>query len=416
VSRAPLRRRLFRTLFLVALLPAGLTLVLGALVLREIVGTTGSAGPWLAVAETGRELLDLLREADPSPELADAAAAHRAVLSESVRLSAVLTLLGERIVVLIPVAAFVLMVLVAAVAAAATHRLAGSLAAPAEELAGWIRSLGAGIPLPPDGPGSRKEPAEFQALRAGLREAEHRLAEARRKEAERIRERSWAEMSRRVAHEIKNPLTPMRMAAERVAGSDDTRSAEAGRILLEEIGRLDGLARTFSHFGRPVEGPAAPVDLVELLAGLAGRFEDREVAVEMEESTGPLVVLGHLEALERVVRNLVNNALESRTEGAPAGRSRPGGEAPSDGPCVRVRLHREAGDAVIRVEDRGPGIPPELVDRIWEPDFTTRRKGTGLGLPLVRQAVRSHGGRVEVSNLPEGGARFEVRLPLEAPP
>ncbi len=425
-----LRRRLFRALFLAALIPAGITLVLGVLLLREVIATTGSAGPWMAVADSGRVLLEMVQARGPDPELAEAAARHREVLSESVRLSQVYALLGERVVLLIPATALLLLGLVAVVAAVASRRLASWLAAPAEELADWIRQLGTGEPLPAHTPGRGGAVEEFQVLRSGLREAAVRLEEARHREVERARARSWAEMARRVAHEIKNPLTPMRMAAERISRSPDPDSAEAGEILLEEIGRLDRLARSFSQFGRPVEGPPAAVDLVELLEGLVRRLQVDGTPIELDTIDDAVLVEGHLDALERVVRNLVSNALEAQAlpgggrEGSEAGHpsagqavrgedgveADPSGDAPAP---VRIRLRSDDEEAVITVDDDGPGIPPELLDRIWEPDFTTRRRGTGLGLPLVRQAVRTHGGEVTATNRPEGGARFEIRLPLD---
>lgn len=420
------RRRLFWSLFLVALIPAAATMGLGVLLLREVVASTGSAGPWTAVAESGRELLALLASLDAPPEVAVAAERHRSVLSESLRLSQVYALLGERIAVLIPLAGILLLGLVAFVAAAATHRLARSLAAPAEELADWIRRLGSGEPLPPkDADPEASEASEFRLLRRGLRQAEVQLARARRAEVEQARLESWTEMARRVAHEIKNPLTPMRMAAERVSRSSEPASAEAGGVLLEEIARLDDLARSFARFGRPVEGRPAPVDLRELLLNLVRRMEVEGAPVAFQGPRGPVMVRGHLDALERMVQNLVTNALEAQDLlPAPRDGRRRESEAPShadgekgthDPSPVRIRLLVDEDHAHIHVEDRGPGIPAEILDRIWEPEFTTRRRGTGLGLPLVLQTIRSHGGRVVAENRLEGGARFRVQLPLDPP-
>lgn len=447
---AGLRRRLFWSLFLSALIPAGLTLLGGSLVLRELVAQTGSAGPWAAVAESGRELLDLLRTSQASADLMAAAERHREVLSESLRLSQLYALVGERIIFLTPLAGLALLALVGVVAALATRKLASGLAAPAEELAEWIRRLGAGEPLPsPDETGHQREVAEFRALRTGLRDAAERLEEAHHRELEQARARSWSDMARRVAHEIKNPLMPMRMAAERVAGARDPALAEAGTILLEEVHRLDELARAFSQFGRPVEGPAAAVDLRELLQGLDRRL-GLDDGLSLELPADPVWVMGHVEALERVFRNLVSNALEAQAvpgTSRPAGRSahRPapgppsgtgsgsdggypvappswGGEADAwngevkQSEPVRIRLLQAGNRARVVITDRGPGIDPDYLDRIWEPDFTTRRKGTGLGLPLVRQVVEHHGGRVTAGNRRDGGALFQVDLPLVAPP
>jgi signal transduction histidine kinase len=106
---------------------------------------------------------------------------------------------------------------------------------------------------------------------------------------------------------------------------------------------------------------------------------------------------GYFDALERAFRNLVVNALEAQED---------------RGGRVDIFVERENGFAVVRVEDSGPGVPPELIDDIWRPDVTTKSRGTGLGLAIVRQTVTYHDGTVEVRNRPEGGASFRVRLPL----
>ncbi len=400
-----LRNRLLATLILVALIPAAVTLATGSWALREVVVATGSAGAWDEVAASGRQLLDELEAHPPgtlSPELTVAASRHRDQLGASIRLSRMYALLGERLLFLIPAFSLGLLLLVAGVAVWAANSIARRIAAPAEELAGWTRLLGAGSPLPPpdEGAGAR-ELREFALLRESLRQMARTLEENRARELQQARTQSWSEMARRVAHEIKNPLMPMRMAADRVAASGDERAAESGRILLEEIDRLDALARSFSHFGRPAEGPMSEVDLEELLRSVIRRAESPETPVLLRPMEGSLRIHGHLDALERVFRNLIVNAQEASLlaagEGAPA----------------PVEVEAGGGERWVEVSvmDRGPGIPGEHLGRIWDPDFTSKRRGTGIGLPLVRQAVRAHGGEVWAANRLEGGAEFRVRLP-----
>ena len=208
--------------------------------------------------------------------------------------------------------------------------------------------------------------------------------------------RSWTEMARRVSHEIKNPLTPMRMAAATLTRDDDGAGAEAGRILLEEIERLDEMARTFAQYGRMPEGPRSRIDVPELLSLVAGQHASPSIPVDVQGPEG-ISIDGHYDALERAFRNLVLNAVEAQ-EG-------------EDG-RVLIRVREEGTQAVIHVEDRGPGIPPDLLERIWDPDVTTKSRGTGLGLAIVRQTIRHHDGDVTASNRPDGGAVFEIRLPL----
>jgi len=399
-----LRGRLFLVLAAVAILPAALALGSGALVLREFVLATGTAGPWQEVASSGRTLLDAVAALEnPTPEVLSAAALHQEGLAESVRFSNLYALLSERILALLPFFAIGLLAVAAGLALVAANWLSRSFSRPVEELLVWTRHLGAARKLPPTrGAGASRDLAEFVALRKALRSTEEQLEEARQQEAERIRYRSWAEMARKVAHEIKNPLTPMSLAARTVAGSQDPLVSQAGDVLREEIRRLDTLARSFAQFGRPPEGPASPVDLGELLSSLALRLSTEDTPIVFKGPARGIEVAGHLDALERVARNLLANAQESS---APLAASR-GAPAP-----VEVRLTSLRSGIEIQVLDRGPGIPPDLLPRIWEPEFTTRRRGTGLGLALVRQAVQAHGGQVRASNREGGGAVFTVTLP-----
>lgn len=398
------RGRILLALLLAAIVPSGALLVVGTAALREAVESTGSAGAWDQVARSGQELFDELSTVDdPSPELLSIAQQHRDELAESVRLSHAYGFLVERFLALLPALAVVLLVLVGALALLAANRFSRDFSKPVDEVVAWTRALGSGEPLPgPDRGRGRPEMREFTILKEALRETADRLEVARLREADRIRTQSWTEMARRVAHDLKNPLTPMRMAAERVAGAEDPKVAEAGEVLREEIDRLDALARTFSQFGRPPEGPTAPVDLRELLSTIARRLSTAEIPVEFRGPDHPLEVRGHLEALERIARNLVANAQEATVQG-------PGGRP------VEIVLRPLETGAEIRVLDRGPGIPESMLSRIWQPEFTSKTRGTGLGLALVGQAVRAHGGEVSAANREGGGAEFVIRLPFRPP-
>ena len=410
---ATLRTRLFVALLLAAVIPSGLLLLGGTLIFREGVVATGTAGPWGAVAESGTELLDRLDEEALDPETAAAAEAHRTDLSESVRLSRLFALVGERVLFLLPAVGVGLLLVAAAIALLAANRVSRTLSTPLRELVEWTRVLGQGgalpEPLPATDPDARLAGIrEFQELRDALRTMAGELEEARKRELQQERARSWSEMARRVAHDLKNPLTPMSMAARRVADSDDPALAEAGQILREEIGRLDELARSFAQFGRPPDGPPSEVDPGELLEGLHRRLELNRIGEGADSETVRLLrsdevasirILGHPTALERALRNLVANALDAARA---SGTSEP----------VEIHLERWGDDGVrIRILDRGPGLPEGAESRIWEPDFTTKRRGTGLGLPMVRQVVLAHGGRVEALNRQGGGAEFRIDLP-----
>jgi signal transduction histidine kinase len=412
-----LRGRLFVALFLTAAVPTGLLLVAGALAFREVVVVTGSAGPWDQVAESGRELLDrVIDDPEADPMLVRAAERHREQLSESVRFSRLYAFLGGRVLLLLPVVAGGLFVMAAGLSLWSAKQVSRSLSRPVGEIVRWTEAMGRGEALPPPDPVREdREIREVRSLRAALRGMEAELRNARARELREARTRSWTEMARRIAHDLKNPLTPMQMAARTAASSSDPGAAQAGEVLLEEIARLDELSRSFAQFGRPPEGPPSAVDLSELLVHLVRRIDPDGEALELHVPPGNARVEGHPVALERVIRNLVVNALDATAavEGADALAGRPSGpgrdrvrvELVADGIASPAQVH-------VRVLDRGPGLPPEGEERIWDPEFTTKRRGTGLGLPLVRQVVEAHGGLVRAWNRSGGGAAFEVSLPL----
>jgi signal transduction histidine kinase len=402
-------------------IPSGLLLTGGFLAFREVVVITGSAGPWGRVAESGSLLLDELEQAPPGPQDLDRLAqAHRRELSESVRYSRIYALMGERILFLLPLAAFGLLLLAGVLAFWVANAFSRRISHPVESLVRWTKRVGQGKRLPPPTLEEASGPPEFKALRHALRRMEAELLEARRKAVERARLRSWTEMARRLAHDLKNPLTPMTLAARTVAGASDPAVREAGSILLEEIEHLDEMSRSLADFARVPEGPPSRVDLGELLESLAGRMGQDPVPVELHLPPVSVMVDGHPLILERVVRNLVVNAQEAVLDSAgrlsPDTTPAPFPERTKALPPVEVHLALEGPRGVLRVLDRGPGLPPGDQERIWDPEFTTRRKGTGLGLPLVRQAVEAHRGQVVALDRDGGGAEFRLSLPLAISP
>lgn len=419
--------RLFLAMVAVAVVPALVALGLGAVALREVGSSTGTLGAWDAVAGTGRELLEAV-DTSPDPAVRAAAERHREALSASVRWSRLYALVTERLLGLLPLAALVAGVVIAALSAWAARGIARGVARPVSELVDWTGRIGRGERLPPD-PGGGGGAAELRQLRDALRSMAADLEGARRREVESARLRAWTEMARRLAHELKNPLTPMRMAAAALARRPDPATAEPAAVLMEEIDRLDEMARSFAQLGRLPEGPPSEIDLVELAHAVAARYGDgparilvrvgggsdgpvqdgprdgRGPAPALGESAAEAVpahpwVVGHYELLLRAVQNLVVNAVEAQ-----------GGEG-----TVEVVVRAEDGGAVLEVLDRGPGVPVDLRGEVWRPDVTTKSHGTGLGLALVRQAATAHGGRAEVDERPGGGARFRLVLPAEPRP
>jgi len=391
------QRRILLALMGVGLVPAVLLLLVGTISVRLAVSTTGTAGPWSSLAESGQLLFDAVADAEVTDTgVIQAAEAHREALSRSLRFSQVFELVADRILTLLPLLALVLAIIIGGLSYWVARQLSRGFSRPINELVGWTELIGKGVPLPPPTPSDARGVQEFALLRDALRTMAKELEEGRREAIQAAKLRSWTEMARGVAHELKNPLTPMRMAATTVSGMEDIAAREAGAVLLEEITRLDEMARTFSQFGKMPEGPPSEVDMTELLQLLIQQHEGVGPSLTFRPPIDLPLITAHYDALLRCFRNLLLNAMD----------------AAGDGGKVELRAWLDAGFVKVEIRDTGPGLPPEKLEDIWEPDFTTKSRGTGLGLPMVRQTIAAHRGRVEGRNIPEGGAVFLVELPV----
>lgn len=402
--RTSLERRLFAWLLVLALLPPlvvmGVAVGVGAGSLEWI----GTLGPWDEVAQSGR---DLFQAAEPAaahdPRLASALERHRSQLSESLVQARRWSFLGHRLASAMPLAAALFALVMALLVFWLSRHLARQLARPISELVVWADRMARGEPLPPEVSREKGEVREVGALRGALRTASVQIIEGRARALEAERMRAWGEMARRVAHEMKNPLTPLRLAAHRLGRlAADPAVAEVVTVINEETERLEDLSRQFSALGRPSSGPPSEVDLAELLEALLASDVPPAVQRSLDSPPSLPLIQGHYDALVRSFRNLLRNAVEA---------------VASKGDQGAITLHIAArnGGVAVTVADNGPGIPPDRAERIFEPDFTMKAGGTGLGLAVVRQVVGAHGGRVQAQNRPEGGAEFEVWLPLRLP-
>lgn len=390
------RHRILLALVGVGLVPAVILLLIGTYLAQASVGAAGTAGPWSSVAESGQALLDAVAEAQVGDStVTAAAAAHGQALSNSLRLSQVFELIADRVLALLPLVALALAILIGGLSFWVARQLSRGFSRPIQDLVGWTELIGKGTPLPGPGPADSRGVQEFTLLRRALRTMAEDLATGRKEAIQAAKLRSWTEMARRVAHEIKNPLAPMRMAATTVSRSQEGPAQEAGEVLLEEIQRLDEMARTFAQFGRMPEAPPSEVDIPELLRSLIDQHEAVGSKLTLDASDDLPLVEGHLDALLRCFRNLLLNAMEAAGE---------------EGEVI-IRAWMEEGWIKVELRDSGPGLPSENLEEIWEPEFSTKSSGTGLGLPMVRQTIAAHGGTVVGRNNPEGGAVFLVELP-----
>ncbi|MDZ7269675.1 MAG: ATP-binding protein [candidate division KSB1 bacterium] len=214
---------------------------------------------------------------------------------------------------------------------------------------------------------------------------------------------AWREVARQVAHEIKNPLTPIQLALYRVRQRLDESTAaqpavqESFQSIAEELASLRHLAEEFSEFARLPKADLQPGNLNEVVQLTARLFQgaggERQIKTELEPDIPPRPF--DREQIKRLLNNLIKNALEAGFT--------PGG-------TITLRTQR-AGDKVrLIIADQGPGLPPDMLEKIFEPNFSTKRGGSGLGLTMVKRIVEEHGGTITVESAAGKGTTFTIVL------
>ena len=228
------------------------------------------------------------------------------------------------------------------------------------------------------------------------------------------REAAWGEVARRLAHEIKNPLTPIRLSAERMRhkllpamAEKDAQILDRGtETIVQQVEAMKEMVNAFSEYARAPRFEMSSVDLNKLVTEVAElyRAQDTRRRVRLTVTLDPGLdkVVADQGRLRQLLHNLLTNATEA-LEG------RRGGEI-----LVSTRVATRVGHEVaeIIVEDDGPGFQRDLIGQVFDPYVTTKAKGTGLGLAIVRKIVEEHGGHIEAENRAEGGARVRIDLPL----
>jgi len=218
---------------------------------------------------------------------------------------------------------------------------------------------------------------------------------------------AWGEMARQVAHEIKNPLTPMRLGVQHLRRAFRDGRSDFGQVLdtnvsrvLAEIDRLDGIARAFSRYGTApeVRGAPAPVDVGRVAADVValerlGSEGTVRWVLEVPGAGEGVVALAEAEELAKVLLNLLENArlAEART--------------------VTVTVAMTAAAVLVTVVDDGVGIAPDVLPRVFDPHFSTRTSGSGLGLAISRRLVEGWGGTIGLESAPGVGTTARVALP-----
>jgi len=284
--------------------------------------------------------------------------------------------------------------------------IAGRLDRPVRQLVRAVDAIGAGDA---DYTFPRATRDEFEQLEQAFSRLQRSLQLQQRRSVAAERIAAWREVARHVAHEVKNPLAPIRLTVENLirARRDDPALfdelfEEGATTILEEVDQLRQLVEEFSAFARLPAPKPRPVDLHRLIDGVADLYRSEpglEIRTEYDRRLPAAEV--DPDQLSRALKNIVGNAVEAMRE-----------LDPGEPRLLELRTRSEAGAFVIEVEDSGPGLSPEAQDRIFMPYFTTKGDGTGLGMAIAHRIVTEHGGNVSAENRDRSGARVSMRLPL----
>jgi len=416
------RTRLVLILSLFAIVPALLlTLLWSGTVSTALPLVTGRSA-WDSVAASGEKAIAAARQAPLTPSQRRAIDAHERELRLSVEQARRYSFLAARTVRVIAVGGILALLVLTGAASRVAGHLSRQLSRPLDELVRWTELIGHGEPLPPkpeptvvatqtNGAGgddattinvttSRVRGApEFETLRRSMREMVSELEHGRRQAVEAERLHAFRESARRVAHEIKNPLTPIRFALARLRGHAAQELQEDVTVIAMESDRLDRMARSFAEFGRLPEGPAAEIDMGELVRYTARSCVPSTIALDLQIDENLPRVHGHNGALAGALSNVLLNAVDASGE---SGRI-----------TVRATTARLEGQHAVRISvaDNGKGIATEKLETIWEPYVTNKPGGTGLGLAIARQAVWAHDGTVNATSTLGKGTEIQLTIP-----
>ena len=228
------------------------------------------------------------------------------------------------------------------------------------------------------------------------------------------RDAAWGEVARRLAHEIKNPLTPIRLSAERLRHkllpgmneADAQMLDRATSTIVQQVDAMKDMVNAFSQYARTPHMNVRSFVLNDLVAEVADlyRAQDPQITFRVQLDPGLRVVEADRDRIRQVLHNLIANAMEALE--------------PTGGGTIELLTQNDphvSGDyARVTIADTGPGFAPEILGRMFDPYVTTKTRGTGLGLAIVRKIVEEHAGRIEAENRAEGGARICFELPVKA--
>src|SRR3954467_9283192 len=419
------RTRLVLILSLFAIVPALVLTLLWSGTVSTALPFVTERSAWDSVAASGERAIAAARQAPLTAVQKRAIDAHERELRLSVEQARRYSFLAARTVRVVAIAGVLALLVLTGAASRVAGHLSRQLSRPLDELVRWTELIGHGEPLPPppeptvvttngqngvhgddattiEVTTSRVRGApEFETLRRSMREMVSELEHGRRQAVEAERLQAFRETARRVAHEIKNPLTPIRFALARLRGQAPDELQEDVDVIAMESERLDRMAKSFAEFGKLPEGPPSEVDMGELVRYTARSCVPPGIALDLQIDENLPRVHGHNSALAGALSNVLLNAVDASS---------------GHGHITVSARPAKVGerDAVkISVADDGKGIAPDSLERIWEPYVTNKPGGTGLGLSIARQAIWAHDGTVNATSTLGSGTQIEFIIPAD---
>ncbi|MXR36563.1 sensor histidine kinase [Craterilacuibacter sinensis] len=219
------------------------------------------------------------------------------------------------------------------------------------------------------------------------------------------RDAAWGEVAKRLAHEIRNPLTPIQLSAERMAmklspkleGADADLLARATDTIIKQVAALKGMVDAFRDYARAPRTKLVPLDLNEVVRAVLTLYEG-STPISLDLAAKPLKIMGDEALLRQVLHNLLLNARDATLDVGM--------------PIIHISSRNEERQARIVIEDNGSGFAADILTRAFEPYVTSKTKGTGLGLAVVKKIIEEHHGQITLANADTGGARILIALPL----
>ncbi|HEY3299605.1 MAG TPA: ATP-binding protein [Methylophilaceae bacterium] len=221
------------------------------------------------------------------------------------------------------------------------------------------------------------------------------------------RDAAWGEVARRLAHEIKNPLTPIQLSAERLehklvaklSGDDAEMLRRATATIVNQVDAMKTMVNEFSEYARAPAVNFSDVDLNHLILEVLDLYAPEAISIDLTLAPQLSLIVGDANMLRQVLHNLLQNAQDA-LEGQPNAK-------------IAVSTIQQASNIYLTVQDNGTGFPLELLTRVFEPYMTTKKHGTGLGLAIVKKIIEEHHGSISVENLTQGGAMVSLVFPIK---